>query len=244
MRIFAIGDIHGRYDLLDNLLNILIDYHHLNLTQDKIIFMGDYIDRGPDSLQVLECIKKLQKLHPKNVVVLLGNHEQMMLDWYDGKDKWGLWLINGGRETLCSFMGIEAHLATIMNMDYLEAKLPPRIKHWLKKLPISHYEDGFVFSHAPLPKDENRKRPELEYFTKEECTWTYGPGKENEFARDMRQEEALIGVCGHVHALRDGIFEPRIYDHYIFTDAGCGCHKNAPLCAVEVISRQKIFSIL
>lgn len=244
MRIFAIGDIHGRYDLLDNLLNILQDYHHLNLTQDKLIFMGDYIDRGPQSLQVLEKLNELQHLYLENVVCLLGNHEQLMLDWYDGCDKWGLWLINGGRETLASFLNVDVSLADLLNLNYLEAECPKKLIKWLKKLPISHYEDGFVFTHAPLPKDLNRKSPRLEYFTKEECIWTCGPGKEYEYSRDMRQEEGLVGVCGHVHALREGVFEPRVYDHYIFTDAGCGCHPRAPLCAVEVVSRQVIYSIL
>lgn len=243
MRIFAIGDIHGHYDLLNNLINTLFEHYDLNLLQDKLVFMGDYIDRGPNSKQVLERLHGLQLLYPQNVICLLGNHEQMMLDYYAGKDKWGLWQINGGRETLRSFMGVNANLIDILNLDYIDTKCPKLLLKWVKKLPFIHYEDGYVFSHAPLPRDEQRKNPKLANFTKEECTWTCGPGKEDEYARDMRQEEGLVGVCGHVHALRQNVWAPRIYDHYIFTDAGCGCHPKAPLCAVEVVSKQVVYSV-
>lgn len=241
MRIFAIGDIHGRYDLLNNLLNLLMDYYHLNLTQDKLIFMGDYIDRGPSSLEVLDKLFDLQRSYPNNVVCLLGNHEQMMIDWYDGSDKWGLWLINGGDKTLMSFDPVSIFDE---KRSFMDNECPKTLMKWIKKLPTCHYEEGFMFTHAPVPMDAYRKDPRLQYFTREECIWTYGPGKEDEYSRDMRQEKGLIGVCGHVHALRDRVFAPRIYDHYIFTDAGCGCHPRAPLCAVEVISKQVVYSVI
>lgn len=242
MRIFAVGDIHGRYDLLDNLLNILQDYHHLNLTQDKLIFMGDYIDRGPQSLQVLEKLYELWHLYPKNVVCLRGNHEQLMIDWYKGTDKWGLWLVNGGRETLASFINVDARLADILNMEYLEAKCPKKLMAWIKKLPMSYEMQGFFFSHAPIPEKRNFLNEGREY-TREELTWSCPHGISEElFSHDFGC--GTVGVCGHIHALRDGVFAPRIYDHYIFTDAGCGCHKDAPLCAVEVLSRQIIYSVL
>jgi hypothetical protein len=55
--------------------------------------------------------------------------------------------------------------------------------------------------------------------------------------------EGKIGVCGHVHQLRNGVLEPRLYDHYIFADAGCGCMNDgsAPLVAIEVKTRRVIY---
>lgn len=227
-RIFAIGDIHGEYKKLIQLISILRTNHNLDLTMDKLIFMGDYIDRGPDSASVLRQLYKLQKTSPKNVICLLGNHEKMMIDWYEGVDKWGLWIINGGVETQKSF----------------DPMCPKYLLKWLKKLPYIHREDGFVFTHAPLPREENRKSPRRArgFFTQEECIWPCSPGKEHEYSRNMLWDNT-IGVCGHIHALRENKFEPRLYPHYIFTDAGCGCHNEAPLCAVEVHSREVIYSV-
>jgi hypothetical protein len=111
---------------------------------------------------------------------------------------------------------------------------------WLSKLPYSHQEPGFFFSHAPIPPEIDRApRNKFKPFTREELIWSFHKDEKN----GARKHENAIGVCGHIHALHRGLYEPRIYDHYIFTDAGCGCAPNAPLCAVEVVSKQIIYSI-
>ncbi len=233
MSIFAIGDIHGEYDKLDGLLEILNEHHKLDLFgTDKLIFMGDYVDRGPDSFRVLTCLYNLQKKHSKNVICLAGNHEYLMLDWYGGKDKWDLWGCNGGNKTRSSF-------------EYYtgEPKCPTFLKNWVKNLPLQYETttdegQGFFFSHAPIGNAEFRGT-DREVFNQDDLTWTFFPNEEDAHVH----ANGIIGVCGHVHALRRNIMAPRFYDHYIYTDAGCGCHKDAPLCAVEVISRQVIYSM-
>ncbi len=231
-RTYAIGDIHGEYNKLQNLMFILGDKHALDLSKDKIIFMGDMIDRGLDSYPVLTYIKKLQEEYANNVVVLAGNHEHLMLDYHHCRDKWDLWGINGGHATRLSF---KEHTGF--------KSCPDDIIEWLEKLPLFHKEKGFFFSHAPIPQDDYRRNPVLgDFFTKEELIWSFSREvPEDYFARE--HDRGVIGVCGHVHALSRNVYDVRLYPHYLFVDAGCGCAKGAPLCAVEVRSRQVVYSV-
>jgi serine/threonine protein phosphatase 1 len=90
-RILAVGDIHGSYDKLVRLMEKL----QLNPEKDVLIFMGDYIDRG----NLIGVKKKFF-----SAVFLLGNHEQMLLDYLEGSNVTPF-LINGGQKTLDSYFG-------------------------------------------------------------------------------------------------------------------------------------------
>lgn len=77
--IYALGDIHGYYN------EMLASLSLVDLKSDqnnKLIFVGDYMSRGPDSCAVLYHIKQLEETYPGQVVVLIGNHDQMFLDWF------------------------------------------------------------------------------------------------------------------------------------------------------------------
>ena len=85
-RIYAIGDVHGRYDLLCRIFE-KIEAHSATLPPNRntnIILLGDLIDRGPQSAQVLEFLFNLQKRN-KNFTVLLGNHEELMIRAISGE---------------------------------------------------------------------------------------------------------------------------------------------------------------
>jgi Icc-related predicted phosphoesterase len=235
-RIFAIPDIHGRKDLLERLLTALRDEHKLDLSVDKLIFLGDMIDRGPDSKGVLDICRKLKEDHPANVVALRGNHDQFMVNCFrKGRfDDWALWFhpANGGSETIKSF-----GLSFINGLP--EGKIPEEYISWIESLPNYHEEPGFFFSHAPVPKEKDRKwflqgKP----FTEEELTWTYFEDEKGK-SRHHKDKDGkdVVGVCGHIHRLQRGLFTPRHYQHYLFLDAGCGCSQKAPLVCTEVISR-------
>lgn len=92
---YVFGDIHGRARQLREILEA-VDYDERH---DRVIFVGDLIDRGDESPEVVECVLQLRRRNP-NVVCLRGNHEQMLLDLLDYGDP--LWLIpeNGGIQTL------------------------------------------------------------------------------------------------------------------------------------------------
>ena len=91
-RIFVIGDIHGCLDEFKRLVN-KIDW---NPEKDRIILLGDYIDRGPDSKGVVDYVLEIMELSPR-IQCLMGNHEALFLDYLSGDDR-GLFLYNGGRD--------------------------------------------------------------------------------------------------------------------------------------------------
>jgi len=99
--IYAIGDIHGCREHLVRLL----DKIRPDLERDRLVFVGDYIDRGPNSRGVVEYILGLQKNHPpENIICLKGNHEVMLFDFLAGRER-ELFLFNGGRSTLLEYWG-------------------------------------------------------------------------------------------------------------------------------------------
>jgi serine/threonine protein phosphatase 1 len=95
-RIIAVGDIHGCRDALDSLLELI----QLRAT-DRLVILGDVIDRGPDSRGAIERLLELRS--ECRLTCLLGNHEQMLLDAIDGKAPIQQWLVHGGAEMLDSY---------------------------------------------------------------------------------------------------------------------------------------------
>jgi serine/threonine protein phosphatase 1 len=115
-RIFIIGDIHGCLDMLKRML----DKIQWEPNKDRLIFLGDYIDRGEDSKGVVGYILELEKMS-SHIECLIGNHEAAFLDYLNGKEK-KLFLMNGGYRTLESYdAGREApdnHLVPASHMDF------------------------------------------------------------------------------------------------------------------------------
>lgn len=103
-RVYAIGDVHGRNDLLNILIEkILADNSGRSSAESEIIFLGDLIDRGPDSAQVIETTMQLKK-NASAVRFLMGNHEEVYLAAVRGEEK-AVRFFNriGGRETILSY---------------------------------------------------------------------------------------------------------------------------------------------
>ncbi len=99
-RIFAIGDIHGCFDKLEKLMGILPLKHE----NDRLVFIGDYIDRGPRSRDVVDFVIDIRKRYEK-ITCLLGNHESMLLQYLDrpGSETRSLYFLNGGDATAASY---------------------------------------------------------------------------------------------------------------------------------------------
>jgi serine/threonine protein phosphatase 1 len=160
--LIVVGDIHGRADLLEELIGLLAKHAD---TQATLVFVGDYIDRGETSADVLGLLQALQdSIWPGTVICLQGNHEAMMLDFLDRPEEAGaFWLPNGGAHTLASY-GI--HPPDMSPGPLLDARdalcdaLRPRTQSWLRSLPLSH-QSGNVFiahagadPHAPLDRQD------------------------------------------------------------------------------------------
>jgi len=105
-RLIAVGDVHGRYDLLRRLLEEVIGFKP---GSDALVFMGDYIDRGFESRQVVEFVDTLRGEFPDTITLLAGNHEDMARKALSSGRSLDmqLWLLNGGDATIVSFGGVD-----------------------------------------------------------------------------------------------------------------------------------------
>ena len=151
-RVYAIGDIHGRHDLLVQLLNKVIrHYPTLKPTPSKItlLFLGDIIDRGPHSQRCLELIKRL--VEKAQARLLLGNHEDMMLASVDGDGiAQKAWMRNGGLATLNSY-GIDPPHESEDSFDFaarLKESIPEDHVRFLRSLDVSYSSGSYFFVHA------------------------------------------------------------------------------------------------
>jgi serine/threonine protein phosphatase 1 len=128
-RHIVIGDIHGCKKTLEALIL------ELKLTTDDLlIFLGDYVDRGPDSAGVIRFLMQLSQTY--NCVFLRGNHEQMMLDSLQDAQMMQSWLKYGGAETLMSF-----HVESVY-------EVPADIIEWLEHLPYYFVTHQAIYVHA------------------------------------------------------------------------------------------------
>jgi serine/threonine protein phosphatase 1 len=154
--VFAIGDIHGRPDLLAALLDVASAAPRREPGR-KIVFTGDLIDRGPDSLGAIDlAIGAGAVIGADETIALMGNHETMMRMALDPAtppraaiDALQTWMANGGDEVLAEFVDADpppANLAELL--EAARACLPPRIERWLEEL-RGHWRSGEVlFVHA------------------------------------------------------------------------------------------------
>lgn len=173
MRVLAIGDVHGCLGALDELLA------WVNPTgADELIFLGDYVDRGPDTRGVLNRLIELKQKRP--VVCLRGNHEIMMLDArFGGRADRKQWLGVGGVQALGSYgpaLGVSGTFDDVPegHWEFLQYELVPY-----------HETDRFIFVHAgvyrDLPMDE--QSDDMLY-------WEFLPAA-------MRHYSGKLVICGH-----------------------------------------------
>jgi serine/threonine protein phosphatase 1 len=143
---FAIGDIHGCLDKLDRL--IAACEAHADGRPARWVFLGDYVDRGPDSRGVIELLMRRQQAQPGRVVCLRGNHEQMAIQAHADLRAMPLWLANSGATTQRNYPETKGRIA--------DAHLA-----WLAALPFCHDDGLRFFVHAgidlaePLDRQDN-----------------------------------------------------------------------------------------
>lgn len=141
----VVGDLHGRLDLLERLLEKIAALPPEQTSGLRMVFVGDMIDRGPDSAGVLRKLHRLSTQTPQRYVCLMGNHERMMLDFLNDPERHGArWLASGGDATLDSF-GISPWARTPMLQlaAELRAALTPPLETWIQTLPL-YWQSGTV----------------------------------------------------------------------------------------------------
>lgn len=172
--IFAIGDIHGCYDKLCSLMQkIDIDFEC-----DTLVFLGDYIDRGPCSFEVVEFLIDLKK-RTSNIIFLKGNHEAMLETYIAGTDRMS-YLASGGRQTVENYIKHNK-----INDVFL---VPDAHLNFFKSLDLFYQTDDYIFVHAGL-----RDNVALEMQTTADFLWMREPFLKSKYDFGKRV------VFGHTH---------------------------------------------
>ncbi len=158
-RVYVVGDIHGRADLLLKLLEMIAADAAETAKEKVLIYLGDFIDRGPQSRDVVETVRK-GPLAGFRQFALRGNHEEAMLSFLDDPIDGAGWLQYGGMETLMSY-GVTVH-AGVPSPDRLQAAanalreaLPAEHLGFLSELYDFFVLGDYMFVHAGI----NPRRP-------------------------------------------------------------------------------------
>ena len=209
MSVFAVGDIHGYSSKLRGLLDQLVIRD-----DDTLVFLGDYVDRGPDSRGVVDILMGLQAKMPERCICLMGNHEDMMLDhWKQTHDYHrteidlsgianygtGSWLKIGGDKTLESYAG----------------EIPEEHLLFLSTLPLTYETEDYIFVHAGLNSRGGTPRGQMLWGA--QGFWSDVDPLSGRMIKGARRSFAKTVVVGHTHFDR-----PMVGADVIGIDTGCG----------------------
>ena len=151
VRVYAIGDVHGRADLLQSLLTVIdVDLARSAPRRAIQVFLGDYVDRGPDSRGVLDLLIARSRTH--ETVCLKGNHEVFLLEVLKDPARLQEWRHYGGLLTLVSY-GITPTMnptaeEQVELIEELKHAIPPKHLAFVQQLPSSFTCGDFFFVHA------------------------------------------------------------------------------------------------
>ena len=168
--VYAVGDIHGHLDLLVRLqYRIKEDMARRKASRKVVIYLGDYVDRGPESRNLIDHLIR-NPLDGFESIHLAGNHERWMVGFLNNPDGGRPWLRWGGAETMHSY-GVPmpntddpASLAAAS--ETLAKKLPASHRRFLENLPLCHTEGDYFFTHAGV-----RPGVPLDEQSDEDLTW-------------------------------------------------------------------------
>lgn len=222
---YAIGDIHGRLDLLDNLLeSIFEDSHGKNF---QIVFLGDYVDRGPQSRDVIDRLISLKEQYPQTVIILLGNHDRTLLELVETDVTPDLVLTfnlmasskNGFLETVKSY-GIDVDLNNYIPDQIilsLKKQFPSGHLRFLRHAWLSYDTDAAFFSHAGIDFDVP-----LERQTEQTLLW----GTSRMFSQSCAHEKWIV----HGHW---GTRGKEVQQKRICVDSGAVWTDTLTACVIE-----------
>jgi serine/threonine protein phosphatase 1 len=163
LRVYAIGDVHGRADLLQHAFQAIdYDLHHRPYPRSIEVYLGDYIDRGPDSRAVIDLL--LERRIRRDTACLTGNHEWFLLQFFQNPELLMDWQRHGARETFLSYgvrvpYPLEVHHCAGVAAE-VRAAIPESHLQFLVSLLLTHRVGDYVFVHAGLrpgvPVEEQR----------------------------------------------------------------------------------------
>ncbi len=216
-RFYAVGDIHGRLDLLQRLLATLD-------TDCPLVFVGDYVDRGEYSAQVLRHLRHLSANRDRQVICLMGNHEDMLLRFLDDPEGMArMWWHNGGQQTMTSF-GIAAGSTSTDEVnkiaDRLRQEMGQPLLDWMQDRPLTWTSGNVTVVHAALdpssPVDAQNRHA---------CLWGHP-----RFPTQHRKDGQWV-VHGHTI-----VTDPKVENRVVSIDTGAFATDH--LTAAEISTRQ------
>ena len=222
-RTLVVGDVHGKHRLLTRLLTEM----SYRPSEDRLVLIGDLIDRGEDSAGVVSLALELSRAEPDRVTVLRGNHEDMMISGIldpEGSDA-QLWYYNGGIETLESYVGEDDEL-----------KIPEEHFEFLLSLPTWAEDEHAIYVHAALVEDEQGQfRHPSEGPDDPELFWS----RNRRFFEEYSGKTVVFG-----HTITGMLFgEPeKVWQRESVICVDTGAYLCGVLSAVELPSR-KTFSV-
>jgi serine/threonine protein phosphatase 1 len=189
--VYAVGDIHGRADLLSEMHGLILsDAAASSAVRRVVVYLGDYVDRGLESRQVVDLLLD-EPLAGFESIHLKGNHEEFMLVFLEDTGIGPGWLNNGGNATLYSYgvgLGEAPGMAERLEAAQadLSGKLPPRHLRFLESLRLTHEEGDYLFVHAGI-----RPGIPLESQKEEDMLWI------RDAFLDSTRDHGKIVVHGH-----------------------------------------------
>lgn len=191
-RTFAIGDIHGDYEALVRMMDQLPPLD----AEDTLVFVGDYIDRGPRSADVIAYLRALPERTPAKVVLLRGNHEDAWLRVLDrGWPEFVLPVTNGCLATMRSFTGgpvpeeeeglSQKEAAVVLSGSFF----PPDVVEWMRNLPYYYEDEHAIYVHAALPKGPHGYEHPAKTERKLAMLWC----RDDDFVRDYQGKLVIFG---------------------------------------------------
>jgi serine/threonine protein phosphatase 1 len=207
----AIGDIHGCLEPLQALVARLPP-------ERELVFLGDYVDRGPSSAQVIDYLQRLAGERP--CVFLMGNHEAMMAAAMERRDEISLWLVNGGDATLASYG----------HDPYRWAQLPaerrelPGYRAFHRRLRLYHEDAHAIYVHAGIDLDV----PDLARQDPQVLLWV-----RERFFRNAERWQGKTIVFGHTPTLSMGLPAAQIFQSHRLRGIDTGCVYGGALSALD-----------
>ena len=195
---YVIADLHGRFDLLCRAIDLVeADAGERGGT---FIVLGDFVDRGPQSRNIIDLLMAGPQRPNWRWIVLQGNHEAMMLQCLSGAAPLHWWIRNGGGQTLQSYGYIDGDLIAPL-------KIPAEHLSWLTRLPITHEDEHRIFVHAGVPFDKP-----LAEAKPQTLQWMLYPGDvehgDAEFHEDAPHVSGKHIVHGHHQSATHPLLKP------------------------------------
>lgn len=145
MKTLVVADIHGHAELLEKAIS-----YYKTLKDTRLVFVGDYIDRGPESYKCLKVVKDLVASDPEHIVALMGNHEELFIDFLNT----GFFNVsNGLLDTIKSFKIPDVLFTDTLARKYLSDKHLDLI-NWIKGLPLYYEDEQVIVAHAGVSMKE------------------------------------------------------------------------------------------